>query len=383
MTSSRKIQICHVQLFPVMGGVQRAMLELFQQLDRSRYDIHVICKEPGPLTRELASRRITVHLVPQLDRPIHAWQDFRAYRQLRSIFKEHEFQIVHTHSSKPGFLGRRAARRAGVPIVIHQVQGFSFHELSSKSRHCLYKSLERYAAHYCDCMLFANREDRDLVAAESWIPLDNCVTIYNGVDLQAYHPAQRAICRAQWSSSDDEFVILYLGRLDAEKQPMLLADIAARLDVLRSRTKWRLLVAGSGESQSQLAQAVKSQGLTHRVRLLGWQDEPAGPLLAADAVLLPSLREGLPRSLIEAQAAGLPCVASNVRGNREVVTDGTGELCPAKNASRYAEALVRLMDNPQLASAMGQRARQHAEQCFDTVANNRQIVGIYESLLDS
>ena len=158
---------------------------------------------------------------------------------------------------------------------------------------------------------------------------------------------------------------------------------AARLDVLRSRTKWRLLVAGSGDMQSQLAQAVKSQGLTHRVRLLGWQAEPAGPVHASDAVLLPSLCEGLPRSLIEAQAAGLPCVASDIRGNREVVTEGTGQLCPAKNATHYAEALVRLLDNPQLVSTMGQRARQHAEQCFDTVANNRQIVGIYESLLDS
>ena len=370
-----------------MGGVQRAMLELFQQLDRSRYEIHVICKEPGPLTRELASRRIPVHFVPQLDRPLHAWQDFQAYRQLRTIFKEYDFQIVHTHSSKPGYLGRLAARRSGVPIVVHHVQGFSFHEFVPKSRRWLYKRLERRAAHYCDCMLFVNHEERDLVAAENWIPADNCVTVYNGVDLQAFHPAhraaQRANYRAQWSSSDDEFVILYQGRLESEKQPLLLAEIAARLDVLRSRTKWRLLVAGSGDMQSQLAQAVKSQGLTHRVRLLGWQAEPAGPVHASDAVLLPSLCEGLPRSLIEAQAAGLPCVASDIRGNREVVTEGTGQLCPAKNATHYAEALVRLLDNPQLVSTMGQRARQHAEQCFDTVANNRQIVGIYESLLDS
>jgi len=381
------IKICHVQLFPVMGGVQRAMLELFQQLDRSHYEIHVICKEPGPLTRELAAQRIAVHYVPQFDRPLRAWQDYRAYRQLRSIFKQHDFQIVHTHSSKPGYLGRLAARRVGVPIVVHHVQGFSFHEFSSKSRHWLYKQLERHAAHYCDCMLFANGEERELVASEGWIPADNCVTIYNGVDLRAFHPAhragQRAIQRAQWSSSDDEFVILFQGRLDPDKQPLLLADIAGRLDVLRSRTKWRLLVAGSGENQAQLVQAIKSQALTHRVRLLGWQNDPASAVHAADAVLLPSVCEGLPRSLIEAQAAGLPCVASDIRGNREVVTEGTGELCPAKNARGYAEALVRLMDNPQLVTAMGQRARQHAEQCFDTVTNNRQIVGIYESLLDS
>jgi glycosyltransferase involved in cell wall biosynthesis len=117
--------------------------------------------------------------------------------------------------------------------------------------------------------------------------------------------------------------------------------------------------------------------------MLGWQDDPHGVLQAADVVLLPSIAEGLPRALIEAQAAGLPIVASAVRGNREVVIDGTGYLCPTGDVATYAHALVQLIDSPELRRAQGNAARAHAEAWFDTVATSRQVVAMYESLLTS
>ena len=381
------IRICHVQLLPLLSSVQRAMLDLFQQLDRSRYEIHVVCKREGPLTQELARLQIPVHFAPSLQDSIHPWHDYQAFGQLRRIFAEHDFQIVHTHSSKPGFLGRLAARRSGVPIVIHDVHGLPFNEFTAKPRRWFYEQLERYAAHQCDCMVFANNEERELAVSRGWIPPEHCLTIFKGVDLGAVHPDHKPIYRqryrAHWEAGEDEFVILFLGRLSQAKQPLLVAEIAARLDGLRSRKSWRLLIAGAGPYEAQLAQAVKGSSISHRVKMLGRQNDPTGLVHAADVVLSTSLFEALPRTLIEAQAAGVPIVASNARGTREVVTPGTGFLCPIQHADSYAEALARLIDSPELRIALGQAGRRHAEDCFDVVANNRQLVAVYESLLAS
>ncbi|MBI3836769.1 MAG: glycosyltransferase family 4 protein [Planctomycetia bacterium] len=380
-------RICHVQVSPILGGAQRAMLDMFNELDRARYQIHVVCKEPGPLTQELFRLKIPVHFVPSLDHPTHVWRDYRAYRELRRFFALNQFQIVHTHSAKPGILGRSAARRAGVPIVVHQVRESAVDESSSWPARFLHGQLERRAARYCDCMVFVNREERDAIAAKGWMPAENCITIHGGVDLQVVHPrhrpGQREVYRARWASSEEEFIVLFLGRLDHSKQPLMLAEIAGRLDKLRPRRSWQLLVAGAGPLETQLSQAIKSMQLDHRMRMLGWQDDPQSVLLAADAVLLPSVVESLPRCLIEAQAAGLPIVASEIRGTREIVVEGTGFLCPPKNADCYAVSLARLLDSPELRSTLGQAGRRHAEQCFDTIANNQRIAAIYESLLAS
>ena len=380
------IRICHVQIFSTLGGTQRAMLDMFQQLDPTRYQIHVVCQEAGPLTKELFRLKIPVHFVPTMNRSTHVWHDYQAYRELCRFFALNQFQIVHTHSARPG-IPSRAARHAAVPIVVQQVRAAGVHESASWHAKLFHNQAKRRAAQVCDCMVFVNREDRDSVVAKGWIPSQNCVTIHSGVDLQAIHPAHRArqreVYRHAWSSSEEEFIILFLGRLEHSKQPLILAEIAARLDKLRPRRSWQLLVAGSGPLESQLSQTVKSMQMGHRVRMLGWQDNPQSVLLAADAVVLPSLVESLPRSLLEAQAAGLPIVASDIPGSRDIVIKGTGFLCPSKSADSHASSLVRLLDSPELRAALGQAARGHAEQCFDVVANNRRIAAVYEALLAS
>ncbi len=379
------IRVCHVQLFSIMSGVQRSMLENFSQLDPKKFDVHVICKEPGKLTEELDRLNIPVHYAPHLERAIHPWHDYRAYQELRDIFVRHRYDIVHTHSSKPGMLGRLAARKAGVPNVIHHVHAFAFHEYSARWKTWIYSQLERTAARFCDLMLFVNREECDLVVQRGWKAASDCMTIYNGTDLDAVHPRHReryrGVHRSQWRTDEHDVAILFMGRLEYPKQPLMLAEIVARLEQLRSASGWRLVIAGSGPEEAALRQAIDRSGLNHRVEFLGWQDDPSGVLHAADIVMLTSLAEGLPRSLIEAQAAGLPIVASAAKGNREVVVPGTGILCDPKNVEQFAQSLATLIDRPDLRKRMGQAGRRHAEACFDTVANHQQIAAVYESLM--
>jgi glycosyltransferase involved in cell wall biosynthesis len=382
--STPAIRICHVQVLPILSGVQRAMLDIFKQLDRQRFEIHVACQGPGPLTAELERQEIRWHAIPALDRPIRPHKDWRAYRQLYSLFQRQQFQIVHTHSSKPGVLGRIAARRAGVPTVIHTVQGFAFHEFSSVLKRCVYSRLEQWAGRYCDRVLFVNHEEHEMSVRNRLLPPQKCLTIYNGVDRGALQTPASAAARQQyrqaWRLADDEVAILFAARLEPQKQPLVLAEIATALRSRFTSQRWRLIIAGTGPAQARIEAQIAAMRLSEQVSLVGWLKDPHAALAAADVVLLPSLYEGLPLGLIEAQAAGLPVVASNVKGNREVVTSGTGFLCSARDVDAYADKLATLINDPLARIRLGRAASQHAEQKFDAAVNARQVRAIYDEL---
>lgn len=382
---TERIRVCHVQLLPLMTGVQRVMLEIFNHLDRERFELHVACRETGPLTDELESRGIEYHLVPSLQRSIRPWSDWRAFVQLRELFSRERFDVVHTHSSKPGVLGRLAARQAGVPAIIHHVHGFSFHEFSSWPSRWLGSRAERWASDHCDRVVFVNQEERQLAIERGWLPEEKCLTVYNGVDLETFAPGLRRYARQhlqqQCGLESDEIAILTMGRLDRQKQPLILPRIAARLQSLLPKAKWRILVAGSGPLQQALARDVNRMGLGSRITLLDWQADPQQTVQAADIVLHPTLWEGLPLALIEAQAVALPIVASNVKGNREVVTEDTGILCPPQSADAYAMSLAKLMQSPNVRTAFGQAGRRRAETNFNAAVNYRHVASLYEQLV--
>jgi glycosyltransferase involved in cell wall biosynthesis len=379
------IDICHVQLLPILSGVQRAMLEIFRHLDRSRYQPHVVCQQPGPLTVELAALDIPCHFAPSLQRAIYPAADARAYGELSALFRRHRFPLVHTHSSKPGVLGRIAARRAGVPWVVHHVHSFAFHEQSTAPAYWLFSRLEKSAGRYCDRVIFVNHEERELAIREGILPAEKCLTIHNGIDLGPYSADERARCRGDFRARHgilpDDVVILFLGRLERQKQPLILPEIMARLESLVSQRNWKLLVAGDGPSAAPLEWLIRQRGLARRIKLVGWQEEPRKILHAADILLQPSLWEGLPLSLIEGLAAGLPIVASDVRGIREVVTPQTGFLCPVREAATYAAALASLIKHDDLRRQSGQAARQRAAESFDGAANLGQVGRLYDHWL--
>ena len=374
-----------MQVLPLLSGVQRTMLEIFKHLDPQRYEIHVACQARGPLTDELERLGIRWHAVPSLDRAIHPLRDWQAYRSLHALFRTFRFDIVHTHSSKPGILGRVAARRAGVPAVVHHVHAFAFHEHSPRFKRWIYSRLERCAGRYCDRVVFVNHEERELSIRQGWLPAEKCSTIYNGVDLDDFDPGRagplRDRCRRDWLLDDEDVAIVFVGRLDYPKQPLLIPAIARALDALRPNHRWQLLIAGSGSEEAAVKRRVAEWNLGHRVRLLGWQSDTRPVVHAADVVLLTSLAEGLPCSLIEAQAAGRPIVAGDAKGVREVVTPLTGLMCAAKNPQAYAQTLARLLDNPELGERFGRAARRHAQRAFDGTANHRRIAQLYEELL--
>jgi glycosyltransferase involved in cell wall biosynthesis len=376
------VRICHVQVLPLMTGAQRAMLEIFRHVDRSRYELHVACQHPGPMSDELARLGIACHFVPSLRRPIHPWHDSRAARELERLFKQRRFDLVHTHTSKPGILARLAARRAGVPWVIHHVHTFAFHDHTPWLGRQLYPRLEKWAGRYCDLVLFVNHEERELAVRQKLLPAAKCLTIHNGIDLSLYNDAQRGqsrdAFRQRYGIADDESLILFMGRLDDQKQPMILPAIAQALLVRAGGKRWRLVIAGAGPWEKPLQAACAELQASGRVVFAGWQSEPHHAFHAADLLVQPSLWEGLPLTLVEAHAAGLPVVASNIRGHREVITRQTGVLCAPQNPASYADALAALVANQLQRARMGQAAKARAREAFDGDVNMRRIAQLYD-----
>lgn len=379
-----KIRVCHVQTTPQLAGAQRVMLDIFEQLDRNRFELHVACGANGPLTDVLSAVGIKSHVIPSLVRSIRPLRDYRAYAELRALFERERFDVVHTHSSKPGILGRLAARHAGVEGIVHHVQGFAFHEFTPAPLRLLGTLAERWAGANCDRIVFVNQEERAWAIQTARLPAHKCVTIYNGADLQRFSPApsleRRAELRKALGIDADEVAVLFVGRLAPQKQPLIIPQVAKRLDELLPDTAWRILVAGSGPLEDALNDGIHKLGMEQRVQLLSWQDATEQWMQSADVLLQPTLWEGLPLAAIEAMGAGIPVVAADVKGNREAVSETTGSLCEPRSPEAFARALARFVASSRLRQECGAEGRLRAERDFDRVVNYARFADLYEEL---
>ncbi|MBA4016130.1 MAG: hypothetical protein C0483_02970 [Pirellula sp.] len=379
-----KIRVCHVQTVPQLAGAQRVMLDIFEELDRSRFELHVACGAAGPLTEVCRDAGIESHIIPSLVRSIRPLRDYRAYRELRTLFERERFDVVHTHSSKPGILGRLAARHAGVKAIVHHVQGYAFHEFTPAPLRMLGTLAERWAGAHCDRLVFVNHEEREWAIRNGGMPAGKCVTIYNGVDLRRFSPLENLEQRAQLRSSlgigAEEVAVLFVGRLAPQKQPLIIPHVAKHLDELLPDAAWKILVAGSGPLGDALKAEIAKLQIERRVQLLPWQDKAERCLQAADILLQPTLWEGLPLAAIEAMGTCIPVVAGDVKGNREAVSEATGAVCEPKNAESFARALARFVSSPQLRHECGAAGRKRAERDFNAAVNYPRIGSLYEEL---
>jgi glycosyltransferase involved in cell wall biosynthesis len=374
-----KIKIAHLQLLPLLSGVQRSMLDFLLRLDRKRYDITVICKEEGDLTQALRRAEIRFHIIPSLQRPIHPVADMKALRALYRLFRRDKYDVIHTHSSKTGLLGRLAGRLAGVPHIFHTVHGLPFHEFSGKSKTWIYSLIERWAGRFSDKVVFVNNEERELMVRKGLLSSGQVVTIYNGVDLhkvaQWNTAANRVAFRKHYAIPEQSFVVAFVGRLWEQKDPQTLAQIIDRCQDLPVT----FLIVGDGPYLESFRQTYRPPS---RVIMTGWLEECYRMYPAIDVLVLPSLWEGLSVTLIEAMAFGKPLIASNIKGNRECVHPGeNGFLCTPKVAEEFRHAIKTLLENKDVYEHMSLRAIDIAHHDFDLQRNSEQLIRLYERQL--
>jgi len=317
--------------------------------------------------------------------------DFTTFVRLAGYFRRERFDVVHTHTIKPGLLGRLAARLAGVPVVVHTVHGFYFYEGMSPAQKRLYRGIEALGAACSDLLLSQNRQDMAVAVREKICSAEKITFLDNGIDLARFNragvPAECvAAYRMDLGLQPGEKVVGFIGRFEREKGIYELLEAARRLKHGGLRAKYVLI----GASQPAKGSAVSPQAIIRQhdldgdVLLLGFRDDVTQLLALMDLVVLPSYHEGKPRSLMESAAFGIPVVATRVVGITEVVADGiTGLLVPVRDPAALAEAIACLLQDPARARAMGQAARCFALEHFDERAFFWKTDREYRRLLES
>ena len=381
---TRRIKIIHVQLLPLMSGVQKVSLDELARLDDACYERIGVCKCEGEFTENLRRIGVRVHLVPELERAISPTRDTQAYRALRDFFRKERPDIVHTHSSKPGVLGRLAARSAGVPLIVHTVHGFAFPSEPRKVVRSIFKVLERLAGRVTDKMIVLNDTDAT-IALDLGVPSSRQAVLPNGVDTDIYAPAERehrlSLRKAAFGiDSPDHVALGRAARLWHQKNPQCF--VRAAIEVARKRANASFFMIGDGELRGELEATVQSSGHASRIRILGWRSDVPTLLKGLDIAVLPSRWEGMPLAILEAMSSAVPVIASDIPGNHHLVREGNdGRLFPLDDAEALVAALIDLIDNPVKRARLSAQARAKVVADYTLTARMEKLKAIYQTVL--
>ena len=379
----KKVRLLHIQVLPIMSGVQKAMLEILKRLDRNTYDITVLCNSEGDLTRAVDLSNFNFIVLPELKRKIHPVDDLISFIKLIKLIKKNKFDIVHSHSSKPGFIGRLAAKAAGIKCIVHTVQGFAFHERSSKLTIYVVSLLEKLAGLAGDKVIFVNNKDRIVASQMNLIPKYKMTTIYNGIDLSSFiNECPQKITKDLIGFEKKGAIVGMTARLWKQKAPQ---DFISSIPFIIQELPYTMfMVIGDGPLQYELEKLSEELTIRKNVIFLGWRNDVKDLLKLLDVFVLPSLWEGLPLSILEAMACSKPVVASNIKGNNELVVHGeTGFLVPPENPQKIGERVLELLKNKTLAKAMGQKGYQRVKEKFDIRKTVYLTNLVYETLLNN
>lgn len=368
LSNEGRIRVIHVTSADI--SLRIGLFTQLQELRRTGYEVMGACsqgpygewlRESGiPLLDVSISRRIT----PVRD-VISLWLLYRLFRRVRPT-------IVHTHNPKPGLLGQLAARLAGVPIVVNTLHGFYFNENSSPMQRLLYVFLEKVAAHCSDVILSQNREDINTALTRHICPREKIKYLGNGIDLSRFDPTHLDeltlnTTRAELGLAVDAPVIGFVGRLVTEKG--ILELLAAAQTVRQRIPSVQFLFIGpiDYEKADALRPEVASDyGLKDACVFAGQRFDMPELYALMNVFVLPSHREGFPRSPMEASAMGVPSVVTNVRGCREAVEHGrNGLVVPLGDIPALANAVIELLTDLEKARQLGIEGQRIACERFD------------------
>jgi glycosyltransferase involved in cell wall biosynthesis len=322
--------------------------------------------------------------MPELVRAVRPNTDYQAYRQLRRAFRRLEPEVVHTHSSKAGILGRAAAWREKVPAIVHTIHGLPFGPFETAVKNRLYIGLERWAARRCHAIVsVCDAMTTQALAAGVGRP-DQFETVYSGMDVDAFLEPRRsrAEVRRELDLADDEIAFATVARLFELKGHEDILEIAPA--VLKANPKVRFVWIGDGILRDRFLADIDHLGLRHAFRLTGLVPPDRIPELlgGVDAVIHPSLREGLARVLPQSLLVGRPAISYDVDGAREVVLPETGILLRPRDLNGLLRGIVRLAGDAELRRRMGGEGRRRFADQFRHETMTRELRSLYERLLN-
>lgn len=320
---------------------------------------------PGEHVEFLEARGIRHIPLTASTRGMSLLADLRAARQLWRVLRRERVDILHTHNPKPGVYGRIVGRLAGVPVVVNTVHGLYATTDSSLLKRVIVYTLEWIAARFSDMELVQNPEDVETLRRLRIVPERRLRLLGNGVNLDRFGPdaAARVAARAEWGVDDDTVVVGLVARLVAEKGVPELIEAAEQLG-----DGFAVVIIGPGdpEKADAVSDEMLERGRAAGVRFLGSRQDVQALYPGMDLFVLPSHREGFPRAAMEAAATGLPVVATDIRGCRQVVDDGVnGRLFPVRDVTALVAAVRSVVEEPEGLTRMGEASIARAAEHFD------------------
>lgn len=367
---AERVKLCYV-CEATAGGVRKHLRELMRVFTRPEegYEIHALLGdrgEPGfPAELEqLRAQGVQAIILPALQRPIRLLRDHAAYREIKRYIQKLAPKIVHTHSSKAGFLGRLAAHAAGVPRIVHTPHVFPFQWTRGLKR-AFYAKLERYAACRCHAIVCVGESQREEALRIGLVSREKLVLIPNGVEIPPpASKAEIAEMRTRLRVPLDAPVVGMVARLAPQKGVRQFLEAAAQ--VVRTRPDTVFVLAGGGPLEAESRAHASALGLTsEHFKFLGHVEDAERLYPAFDVLALSSLYEGLPYVLLEAMARGVPVVATDVQGSRDVIEHGvSGLLARPGDAADLASKLNSLLADPSLREKLSGSAMTRVRERF-------------------
>jgi glycosyltransferase involved in cell wall biosynthesis len=305
--------------------------------------------------------------------------DLIPFLQLFFLCRRERFDLVATHTSKGGMLGRIAARAAGIPKILHHAHGFAFRDTQAKWVQRIYIFLERLAARACDLIVSVSEDHRQKGVREGVAPLDKIVTVLNGIETDRFGLTSPQDARRMLGLDTSDVLIGVASRLAPKKG---VGDLIQAFPIIRAKfPNTRLVLLGDGPARVELEREAQASGLGDRIHFTGFRDNIPDLLSAFDIVIQPSISEGLSISVLEGLAAGKPMVACDIEGNREIFRAGeNGLMVPPSDPNALAAAICSLIEDPQYAAKLGLAAQADCRERFSQTRMVEQILDVYRNL---
>ena len=391
MAQTRKVRVLHVITRMIVGGAQEnTLFTAALQTKNPRYDVTLLTGvDDGPegdLLDAARAQGVRLQIEPLLVRPIRPFVDLRAFLMLRRFMKNGRFDIVHTHSSKAGILGRMAAHSAGVPIIVHTLHSLVFHEYEKAWKNTLYIALKRLCAPWTDSFISVNQKTLDGALAQGIGTPEKHIKIFSGMDLAPFLNVSKGLSAAQAKKQagipEDALVVGKVARLFPLKGHDLFMEAAGK--VAAARPDAHFLLVGGGILRESLDEQARKLGIADRVHFAGLVRPEEVPALiqAMDVVVHSSLREGIARVIPQAGAVGKPVVTFDMDGAPEVIRDGvSGYLAPPQDTTALAGRVVVLLASASERERMGREGQKFARENYSAELMVDRINAVYERLI--
>lgn len=369
--------------------VDKLLRSQIDYLQSRGLEVHIACS-PDQAASDLAVEGYTIQPV-QIDREISPLKNLRSLVQLVQLMRRENYDLVHVHTPIAGVLGRTAAKLAGVPRIVYTAHGFPFHALLPPTQYQIYFRIEQFCARYTDLIWTQSYEDWVNAPQLGLCPAAKVRHLNNGVDSQRFsrqrlNPDHQQRLRQSLGIADDAVVVGTIGRLTRQKGFAYLVEALALL--MQDVPQVHGLVVGGELStdpepfQVELMQRAEDLGILDRITFTGFRDDTPELLGLMDMFTLPTyFGEGLPRSILEAMAMGLPIVTTNIRGCREaVIPYQNGLIVPPRDTLALRDALATLLADSHLRQRFGAASRQRIEVMFDETFVFQRLTDGYRDL---